>query len=73
MENRVLEIISEQTEFAIEDINKSNTLESLDIDSLELSSVVMEIEDKYDLTIDEEIHGKTTIQELIEIVNKSGE
>lgn len=48
---RIIQLISEKTEIPAEDITAETALEDIDIESLDLVEIIMEIEDIYDIEI----------------------
>ena len=68
----VLEVIAEFVDVDPADITLDTTIESLKIDSLDMVEIVMSLEEKYDIQIEEqgEIKKIGDLVELIEINNK---
>ena len=48
---RIIQLISEKTEIPAEDITVETALEDIDIESLDLVEIIMEVEDIYDIEI----------------------
>ena len=48
---RIIQLISEKTEIRAEDITVDTALEDIDIESLDLVEIIMEVEDIYDIEI----------------------
>jgi len=63
-------IISEKMDIDTSDITENSTLEDLKIDSLDAVEIIMDIEDKYDITIDS-IDNIKTVGDIVKEVEKA--
>lgn len=67
---KIQELISEQLDLEVSEIKlETNIREELDADSLDLFQIINDIEDEYDIEIDEE-EGINTVQDLVSFVEK---
>ncbi|AER44946.1 acyl carrier protein [Streptococcus suis A7] len=66
---KVQEIIVEELGKDAEEVTLTTTFEDLDADSLDLSQVISEIEDAFDIQIDTE-EGLTTVGDLVAYVEE---
>lgn len=73
LKNEVIEIISEVTEFPIENIKlESNLLNDLELESLDIVNLIAEFEKKYKISIkDEEIKCFQTVENIINYIEKN--
>lgn len=73
LKNEVIEIISEVTEFPIENIKlESNLLNDLELESLDIVNLIAEFEKKYKISIkDEEIKCFQTVEDIINYIEKN--
>ena len=69
---KIKEILSEQTSANIEDIKIESSFDSLGLDSLDLMQVLMELEDAFDIKIDESNNMKTVGDLVAYIENQKG-
>ena len=60
-------ILSEEAGVDVDNVTEETTFEELDIDSLDLMQVIMEVETKYDITVEEK-GGLKTIGDLISYI-----
>ena len=67
MLEKIKEILEEQAGVEGVEITPATTFEELDIDSLDLMQVIMEVETEFDVTIDEK-GGLATIGDLINYI-----
>ena len=71
MLEKILEIISERTSIPLSAINGSTNLLELDIDSLDIINIVMDVEYSFNVKLeDEEIVDLRTPEDIEEIVRK---
>lgn len=63
----IREVICEQLEIEKEDVKLETTFEELGADSLDLFQIVIELEEKYGIQI-EEVEGLKTIQDAVKYV-----
>ncbi len=71
MLEKVKEIIAEQLDKDADSITlETNISEDLDVDSLDLFQIVSDIEDEFDVEI-QDVEKIKTIAELIEVIEKS--
>jgi acyl carrier protein len=66
----IREVICEQLGIEQEEVKLETTFEELGADSLDLFQIVIELEEKYNIQI-EEVEGLKTIQDAVEYVEKS--
>lgn len=66
----VRDVICEQLGIEKEEVNLETTFEELGADSLDLFQIVIELEEKYNVQI-EEVEGLKTIKDAIEYVEKN--
>lgn len=73
MEKQIIKIISEISEIPEKKINlKSNLIADLDLESLDLVTLISEIETKYNLEIpDKEIKKIQTVEDIVNYLNKN--
>ena len=73
MIEKVIEILSEFTEFKSEDMNKDTKLiADLGLNSLDVVNVVVEFEDEFDIEIpDKNIRELQTIGDIVEFIEKN--
>ncbi len=64
MLDKIKEILEEQAGIEGVEITPSTTFEELEIDSLDLMQVIMEVESEFDITVDER-EGLKTIGDLM--------
>ena len=67
MLEEIKEILSEEAGVDVENVTEATTFEELDIDSLDLMQVIMEVETKYDITVEEK-GGLKTVGDLISYI-----
>lgn len=72
MENKIIEIISEQFNISIEKIDLDTDLQDdLNADSLDLVELIMSFEDEFDLEIeDEDISSIKVVSDIVEEIAK---
>jgi len=66
----IREVICEQLGIEKDDVKLETTFEELGADSLDLFQIVIELEEKYDIQI-EEVEGLKTIKDALEYVEKN--
>jgi acyl carrier protein len=66
----IREVICEQLGIEQEEVKLETTFEELGADSLDLFQIVIELEEKYNIQI-EEVEGLKTIQDAVEYVEKN--
>ena len=66
----VLEVIAEFVDVDPADITLDTTIESLKIDSLDMVEIVMSLEEKYDIQIEEQGENKK-IGDLVELIESN--
>lgn len=66
----IREVICEQLGIEKEEVTLETTFEHLGADSLDLFQIVIELEEKYDIQI-EEVDGLKTIKDAVDYVEKS--
>ena len=73
MIEKVIEILSEFTEFKSDDMNKDTKLiADLGLNSLDVVNVVVEFEDEFDIEIpDEDIRELQTIGDIVEFIEEN--
>lgn len=68
----IREVICEQLGNDKDEVKLETTFEELGADSLDLFQIVIELEEKYDIQI-EEVEGLKTIKDAVEYVEKNKE
>jgi Acyl carrier protein len=66
----IREVICEQLGIEQEEVKLETTFEELGADSLDLFQIVIELEEKYNIQI-EDVEGLKTIQDAVEYVEKN--
>ena len=68
IEDTAREIISKHVKMDASELTRETTLESLNIESLDLVEIIFEIEDKFDVNVDEDEKSAkmTTLGELLD-------
>lgn len=66
----IREVICEQLGIEQEEVKLETTFEELGADSLDLFQIVIELEEKYNIQI-EEVEGLKTIKDAVEYVEKN--
>ena len=67
---KIREVICEQLGIEREEVSLETAFEELGADSLDLFQIVIELEEKYDIQI-EEVEGLQTIQDIVEYVERN--
>lgn len=73
MKNEVIEIISKVTEIPTKKISlESNLIKDLELESLDLVSLVAEFEEKYNIVVDDkDIKNLQTVNDIVEYLEKN--
>ena len=73
MKNEVIEIISKVTEIPVKKINlDSNLVKDLELESLDLVSLVAEFEEKYNIVVDDkDIKNFQTVKDIVDYIEKN--
>ena len=73
MKNDVIEIISKVTEIPTKQISlESNLIKDLELESLDLVSLVAEFEEKYNIVVDDkDIKNLQTVNDIVEYLEKN--
>jgi acyl carrier protein len=66
MKNFVIETISELLDIKVSEISLTSSFEDLEIDYLDLAELIMILEDKFGIMLDDSILDTKTVGELIE-------
>lgn len=66
----IREVICEQLGIEKEEVTLETTFDELGADSLDLFQIVIELEEKYDVQI-EEVEGLKTIQDVVDYIEKN--
>ena len=70
IEDRVKEVF-DQIATLDDDVNRSTTIESLNLDSLDVTELVMELEEEFDITIgDNDAESWTTFGDVIDHIEE---
>lgn len=71
MFEEIRELVAEQTGKSIEEIKiDTNLIEDLDCDSLDLFQIVSDVEEKYDVALDD-MEGLKTIGDVIAVIESN--
>ncbi len=73
MKDEVIEIISNVTEIPVKKINiNSNLVKDLELESLDLVSLIASFEEKYNITVeDKDIKNLQTVKDIVEYIEKN--
>lgn len=73
MKNEVIEIISKVTEIPVKKISlESNLVKDLELESLDLVSLVAEFEEKYNIVVDDkDIKNLQTVKDIVDYIEKN--
>lgn len=73
MKSEVIEIISKVTEIPVKKINlDSNLVKDLELESLDLVSLVAEFEEKYNIVVDDkDIKNLQTVKDIVDYIEKN--
>ena len=69
---KVKEIIAEFSPLSLEEINNSDSLSDIGIDSLSIVEIVIKLEDTFEIEFDDSklnFNRLTTVQEIIKFIN----
>ncbi len=67
---KIAEIIGEKMDMDVEEISKDASFESLKVDSLDMVEIVMDIEEEFDVSI-EEAENLKTVADLVEYIESN--
>ena len=70
MIDQIKEVMEKTLSIEIPELSRETKLSSLDIDSLDMVELVMELEEKFNVSINIENESIETIGELIDIIKK---
>lgn len=71
LEQRIVVLVAEQSGEQADQIQLSQTLDSLGLDSIDALELIMAVEEKFDIEIpDEDAERVTTIQTLVDVVRE---
>lgn len=68
--DKIVEIISDKMDIEAEEISMDSSFESLQIDSLDMVELVMDIEEAFDITV-EDSEGLKTVADLVNYINEN--
>lgn len=68
--DKIVEIIGDKTDIEVEEISMDSSFESLNIDSLDMVELVMDIEEAFDITVEDSAE-LTTVSELVKYIENS--
>ena len=69
MFEKICEIINEKMDIDVSEISKDSTFESLDIDSLDMVEIIMDLEEAFDVEL-EDAQDLKTISDLMDFIEK---
>jgi len=67
---KIAKIISEKMDIDVEEIKQDSSFESLKIDSLDMVEIVMDIEEEFDVSI-EEAENLKTVADLVTFIEEN--
>ena len=67
---KIAGIISDKMDIDVEEISMDSSFESLKIDSLDMVEIVMDIEEEFDVSI-EEAENLKTVSDLVEFIENN--
>lgn len=67
---KIVEIISDKMDIDASEITKEASFESLKIDSLDMVEIVMDLEEEFDVSI-EEAENLKTVADLVEFIEQN--
>jgi acyl carrier protein len=71
LENEIAKIVAKSTDFSLAEIIDSKNIESIGIDSLTLTEIVIEIERKFEIVIaDDKLNLIRHFQDFVALVNE---
>lgn len=68
--DKIVEIIGDKMDIEVEEISMDSSFESLNIDSLDMVELVMDIEEAFDITVEDSAE-LTTVSELVKYIENS--
>ena len=69
MFEKICEIINEKMDIDVSEISKDSTFESLDIDSLDMVEIIMDLEEAFDVEL-EDAQDLKTIADLMSFIEQ---
>lgn len=69
MFEKICEIINEKMDIDVSEISKDSTFESLDIDSLDMVEIITDLEEAFDVEL-EDAQDLKTISDLMDFIEK---
>ena len=69
MFEKICEIINEKMDIDVSEISKDSTFESLDIDSLDMVEIIMDLEEAFDVEL-EDAQDLKTISDLMDFIEQ---
>ena len=69
---KIAEIISDKMAIDVDDITKDATFESLKIDSLDMVEIVMDIEEEFDVSV-EEAENLKSVADLVKYIEDNAQ
>ena len=69
MFEKICEIINEKMDIDVSEISKDSTFESLDIDSRDMVEIIMDLEEAFDVEL-EDAQDLKTISDLMDFIEK---
>ena len=69
MFEKICEIINEKMDIDVSEISKDSTFESLDIDSLDMVEIIMDLEEAFDVEL-EDAQDLKTISDLMAFIEQ---
>ena len=69
MFEKICEIINEKMDIDVSEISKDSTFESLDMDSLDMVEIIMDLEEAFDVEL-EDAQDLKTISDLMDFIEK---
>ena len=68
--DKIVEIISDKMDIDASDISMDSSFESLKIDSLDMVEIVMDIEEEFDITV-EDAENLKTVADLVAFIDEN--
>ncbi len=68
--DKIVAIISDKMDIDAEEINMDSSFESLKIDSLDMVEIVMDIEEEFDVTV-EDAENLKTVSDLVSFIEEN--
>ena len=69
MFEKIVEIITEKMDMDASEISQDSTVESLSIDSLDMVEIIMDLEEAFDVNL-EDAQDLKTVQDLMDFIEK---